>query len=420
MHDGGHDDHHDGPHESRPADPGADRDPRRAVGDGRVPQRHAARRAVGALQGLRRAAIGGGRDRGLHHRHRARRVDRTARSDGGRTGRAGRRRGRASEEDLATGCGFETPEPGTVCFIPTQNHAESTFSKIAALARSWSPAPRHRHRRSASPSTLAGTAARRAHRALAGLRGGYLFLDNKYYLDALYERRHRPCHRPPDRQGRQLVQPERHRRRSSTASGTAAKQTRRRGSTATSTNASSTARSTAPAPSPPRAGHGAATRAVRQGQPVRCAALRRGGRRRHRARHRQRAEGLEIHGHHHRSELAAERRHVPADARRAGDAVHPARGRGARTSRSPSSPPVPRSPSASSRSSSSTTTSREQAAVLRQRASGSRSSTPTTRSVSTASACRCTCCRWLHHLPRDDLHVGQHARGRATRRRSSS
>ena len=31
---------------------------------------------------------------------------------------------------LATGCGFETPEPGTVCFMPTQNHAEPTFSKI--------------------------------------------------------------------------------------------------------------------------------------------------------------------------------------------------------------------------------------------------------------------------------------------------
>ena len=95
--------------------------------------------------------------------------------------------GDASEEDLATGCGFETPEPGTVCFMPTQNHAEPTFSKIML-----------------SLGVVAGAYAiaiafciafyGRRNKRLVGLtdrsrvmRGGYLFLKNKYYLDALYE-----------------------------------------------------------------------------------------------------------------------------------------------------------------------------------------------------------------------------------------
>jgi NADH-quinone oxidoreductase subunit L len=95
--------------------------------------------------------------------------------------------GDATEDDLATGCGFETPEPGTVCFMPTQNHAEPTFSKIML-----------------SLGVVAGAYAiaiafciafyGRRNRRLVGLtdrsrvmRGGYLFLKNKYYLDALYE-----------------------------------------------------------------------------------------------------------------------------------------------------------------------------------------------------------------------------------------
>ena len=91
------------------------------------------------------------------------------------------------EESHTTGCGFETPEPGTVCFMPTQNHAEPTLPKILL-----------------SVGVVAGAYAvaiafcvsyyGRRNKRLVGLtersrvmRGGYLFLKNKYYLDALYE-----------------------------------------------------------------------------------------------------------------------------------------------------------------------------------------------------------------------------------------
>ena len=95
--------------------------------------------------------------------------------------------GEEGEEFVAAGCGFETPEAGTVCFMPTQNHAEPTLPKILL-----------------SIGVVAGAYAvaiafcvafyGRRNRRLVGLtersrimRGGYLFLKNKYYLDALYE-----------------------------------------------------------------------------------------------------------------------------------------------------------------------------------------------------------------------------------------
>ncbi|MET0662096.1 MAG: NADH-quinone oxidoreductase subunit L, partial [Ilumatobacteraceae bacterium] len=95
--------------------------------------------------------------------------------------------GEEGEEEHATGCGFETPEAGTVCFMPTQDHAEPTLPKILL-----------------SLGVVAGAYAvaiafciafyGRRNRRLVGLtersrimRGGYRFLENKYYLDALYE-----------------------------------------------------------------------------------------------------------------------------------------------------------------------------------------------------------------------------------------
>ncbi len=95
--------------------------------------------------------------------------------------------GETAGEEPGTGCGFETPEAGTVCFMPTQDHAEPTLPKILL-----------------SLGVVAGAYAiaiafcvafyGRRNKRLVGLtdrsrimRGGYLFLKNKYYLDALYE-----------------------------------------------------------------------------------------------------------------------------------------------------------------------------------------------------------------------------------------
>jgi len=91
-------------------------------------------------------------------------------------------------EEHNTGCGFETPAPGTVCFFPTLTHAEPTFPKILL-----------------SLGVVAGGYALaiavcvafygRRNKRLVGLtdrsrpmRAGYLFLKNKYYLDDLYEK----------------------------------------------------------------------------------------------------------------------------------------------------------------------------------------------------------------------------------------
>ncbi len=90
-------------------------------------------------------------------------------------------------EHGTTGCGFDVPTPGTVCFFPAQNHADPTLPKIML-----------------SIGVVAGAYAvaiafcvafyGKRNKRLVGLtdrsrvlRGGYLFLKNKYYLDALYE-----------------------------------------------------------------------------------------------------------------------------------------------------------------------------------------------------------------------------------------
>jgi NADH-quinone oxidoreductase subunit L len=86
-----------------------------------------------------------------------------------------------------SGCGFDAPEAGTVCFFPSVSHAEPKFAKILlslgivgaayAVAIAFNVAFYGRR-----DKRLVGLTER--NRAL---RGGFLFLKNKYYLDALYE-----------------------------------------------------------------------------------------------------------------------------------------------------------------------------------------------------------------------------------------
>ncbi len=85
------------------------------------------------------------------------------------------------------GCGFVTPEPGTACFFPSLSHAEPTISKIFlslgivggayAIAIAFNVAYYGRRNK-----RLFGLTERSRT-----MRGGYVFLKNKYYLDALYE-----------------------------------------------------------------------------------------------------------------------------------------------------------------------------------------------------------------------------------------
>ncbi|MFK8026335.1 MAG: NADH-quinone oxidoreductase subunit L [Ilumatobacter sp.] len=94
----------------------------------------------------------------------------------------------AEAGEKKTGCGFETPQEGTVCFFPAVAHAVPTWGKIAlaigivlvgyAVAGAFCVAYYGR-----KDKRLVGLTERNA---LA--RGGYLFLKNKYYLDILYER----------------------------------------------------------------------------------------------------------------------------------------------------------------------------------------------------------------------------------------
>ncbi len=87
----------------------------------------------------------------------------------------------------STGCGFESPESGTVCFFPSVSHAEPTFAKILlslvvvavgyALAIAFCVLFYGRR----DPRLVGLTERNKA------LRGGFLFLKNKYYLDHLYE-----------------------------------------------------------------------------------------------------------------------------------------------------------------------------------------------------------------------------------------
>ena len=94
----------------------------------------------------------------------------------------------SSEGSEKTGCGFETPEAGSVCFFPKVTHAVPELGKILlslgvvavgyALAIGFCLLYYER-----KDQRLVGLTERNG---LA--RGGYLFLKNKYYLDFLYER----------------------------------------------------------------------------------------------------------------------------------------------------------------------------------------------------------------------------------------
>jgi NADH-quinone oxidoreductase subunit L len=86
-----------------------------------------------------------------------------------------------------SGCGFTAPESGTVCFFPGVSHAEPTFAKILlslavvavgyALAIAFCVLFYGRR----DPRLVGLTERNKA------LRGGFVFLKNKYYLDHLYE-----------------------------------------------------------------------------------------------------------------------------------------------------------------------------------------------------------------------------------------
>ena len=121
-------------------------------------------------------------------RPRRRRGGRGHRGHRGRHGEEGEEHSAEGEEAAhASGCGFEAPEAGTACYFPTIDHAEFEWSKAAlslvivaaGLISSWFVCVAlytRRDRRLVGP-----------HRAERPVRARYLFLANKYYLDALYE-----------------------------------------------------------------------------------------------------------------------------------------------------------------------------------------------------------------------------------------
>jgi NADH-quinone oxidoreductase subunit L len=89
--------------------------------------------------------------------------------------------------DKKEGCGRSTPEVGTVCYFPAVSHAVPTLSKIllslGVVAIGY-----------AAAIGFCIAFYKNKHPKLVGLtersrvaRGGYLFLKNKYYLDALYQ-----------------------------------------------------------------------------------------------------------------------------------------------------------------------------------------------------------------------------------------
>ncbi len=95
--------------------------------------------------------------------------------------------GEGEEGAKKSGCGFDAPEPGTACFFPAVSHAEPSFAKIllslGVVAAGYAVAI-------AFNVAFYG----RKNKHLVGLterskvlRGGFLFLKNKYYLDWLYE-----------------------------------------------------------------------------------------------------------------------------------------------------------------------------------------------------------------------------------------
>jgi NADH-quinone oxidoreductase subunit L len=95
--------------------------------------------------------------------------------------------GEGEEAAHASGCGHEEPAAGTVCYFPAIDHAEFKWSKAAVslavvvlgLVSSWIVCILLYTRRD---RRLVGLTER-----FAPARAGYVFVANKYYLDALYD-----------------------------------------------------------------------------------------------------------------------------------------------------------------------------------------------------------------------------------------
>ncbi len=90
-------------------------------------------------------------------------------------------------EEEHAGCGYDVPASGTACFFPAADHAEFEWSKAAVslivvaagLVSSWVICVQLYTKR--NPRLVGLTDRNRP------VRWGYVFLKNKYYLDALYE-----------------------------------------------------------------------------------------------------------------------------------------------------------------------------------------------------------------------------------------
>jgi len=103
-------------------------------------------------------------------------LDSTRASEGGEEGGA------------KSGCSYQAPAEGEVCYFPAVSHAKFKWSKAAlsllivavGLVSSWMFCVQYYTRRN---RRLVGLTERNVI-----LRGGYTFLANKYYLDALYEK----------------------------------------------------------------------------------------------------------------------------------------------------------------------------------------------------------------------------------------
>ena len=93
-----------------------------------------------------------------------------------------------AEGEAKSGCSYEAPGAGEACYFPAVSHAEFKWSKAAlsliivaaGLVSSWLFCVQYYTRRN---RRLVGLTERNVV-----LRGGYAFLWNKYYLDALYEK----------------------------------------------------------------------------------------------------------------------------------------------------------------------------------------------------------------------------------------
>ena len=187
----------------------------------------------------------------------------TAADEGEGTGAA-----EEAEEHAAAGCGYDVPEESAICYFPAVDHAEFKWSKAAlslivvaaGFVSSWFLCVALYTKRS---PRLVGLTER-----FRPARWGYAFLANKYYLDALYEGVIVRAIAHPIAQGRELGEPERHRRRRQRRRHSRQAR-RRRGSTATSTSAVVDGAVNGSGTVANGDRQRAATRAVRQGQPVR-------------------------------------------------------------------------------------------------------------------------------------------------------